>query len=1355
MTTDRNSSSDNSDIIFTNPVLTDFKQSIIDKFRITVNGQEYNYYEYLQIPMNSDLRRGDEANAVDQQFTRYMLEWLGFGAVNWDYNVPQGGTGKKLNRPDYLVKGSIGTAFIVEDKNSTIDFDEKEHLEQMRRYCTGTAGYAIWCNMRRLLAIRFLPTNALKHEILVDISIENLYGGQQQLPFLMQLQASNLALFQLLFGKDRFTKFTLLAKNIAVDEKTFEEKASPLDTSQSVNNFIDGSKQVLNHLKLAAQSQIQEAKARRDSMIEQEKILRQEWKEAIIDFSNRINYVLMSDPIVEAIAQLTSRLGDLKPSEIRNIGNVVKEICLKTQGAARYATILPLYEIWQERALRINNVLISRRFEANELVRTAEAFSVWSERQLDERDVEAGIFAEQVAYVFFVRLLLIRILEDKRILRPRLASDGGFADWSKYVSNHFKELDGISILNETFCTVLSRKASSYYLHFFQQAIFDWFNPDDFLLVETLEFLSRYNFQRINSDIIGFTYEAYIERNARDRKGHFLTRQDLVEYMLDLLGYTGVQIIGRKFFDPACGSGSFLVHAARRYRQALITSFCISKRIPVSEENLKLDPELRKEFASRYLEDLTTYFFGMELNPFACYLAEMNLLIQALDELFILQQAGVNHPIEKFQIYNTDSLGLPREVLDKVNLTGEATRISIPDRLSERLSDEAYPIKASLGSYAEGFFYIISNPPYVSSKQELLDTQRFKNTGFYGSVLSGDTNLYLLFLRLGLHYLANWGQMIYIVPLTILGDRSASAARKLLSTYPFKPTLVARFYRGDILFPGVDQAVCIVKINHSPSEDSIMVSGGNTIAEVSTSPFRTSLTSVIEAVPQNQLWQGNWLIAQNQESIEIWQHVKIVSANLTRYLGTLIDDKFERKQGDINATSLNPLRLGANKGSFSQGDIAIYKGEDIKLYSPLSGNPSDWARPLSMNNDKKLSGQTLRVSQSLEQLKQITGTQKGILLREVARLNTRERLIVTWFERNKETPIAFTHEIWRMILKENTEEKAGKALLAIISSKVIAYLINLFSTNNHVTKDDLGRIPIPNPGDMKLDQLADLVDNILQERSKLENDFVSKYNTKLPEFDDGTVYIPPSVALKLTNNIPKLRLEDLIGRGEVRNNGSENGKVKALRLRNLIICNVEPSNLNSIATSKIVDLFLNEPKREDETWSQAKNWLFPDPIASKSWLSKYNAICEQAQMSWNRFVLLQQQIDNIVANWYGFSESQRKAINEGLPWAKRRRGSNAQELLEKPSLFNTKLDQTFLKSEQATLGFTKRTTVKSSQIYAIGYDYNTQVLEIEFVSGEIWQYQPVPLKVYEQLETASSKGKFFINEIKGRYHGNRI
>ena len=1224
-------------------VAATFQKAVIDRFQISIANRLCTYQEYLDLPAAE--RRNDEADAVDQRFARAVLEWLGFDESDWNYNRPQ--EGQKANRPDYVIRSGVGTAFIWEDKNSTLAVDN-DHLLQMQRYCDGTAGYAVWCNMRRLLAVRFIPSDVLKYELLVDVAVEQLAGEKRE------VQATNLALFRLLFSKERFQQFAQLLEHICLDEQNFLSQAIPLDKPQSTRQFIDGSRQSLDHLRLAALSQIREAIDQRNRLVKEDANLRREWEAARDDFIGKIRFStsgldVLSQRVLAAIDELTPQLGEITAHDIRK----VKQAIEKTVGKKMRASLALSFETWVAQAIHINSALLSQRFEVTEPLRVAEAYHVWSERQSDQEDVSPTVFAEQVAYVFFVRLLLVRVLEDKGILRPRFMSNGGFRDWSEYIQRHFQELAGVGILNENYCDLLARKAGRYYLHFFQQAIFDWFTPDDFLFVETLEFLCRYNFQNITSDIIGFTYEEYIDRVARNRKGHFLTRQEVVDYMLDLLDYTGAQVVGRRILDPASGSGSFLVHAARRYRRALVTYYCNLNGLPDHEEALSALPALHLELARRYLDDLTSLFFGMELNPFACYLAEMNLLVQGIDDFFVLQQAGKAVVIDRFHIYNTNSLELPREVLDSTDVTGTARGIRVPDRLSERIVDEAYPIKAKLDQYADGFFYIISNPPYVSSKQEELNVGWFKRTEFYKAILSGDTNLYLLFLRLGMYYLADYGQMVYIVPLTIFGDKSASAARRLLRTLPFSPAVAVRFYRGDILFPGVDQAVGMVRVNHTLSYPAIIVSGGNTIQEAKKAQFSTSLENVIDAVPYNHVWQGNWLIAPRQEILDIWQYVKQVSSGLVYQLSIVLDEVFDRRQGDVNATYLNPLRLGLQNGSFAQGDIAVYKGEDIKAFSILPASPSDWVRPLHENNHSGVAQEVLSTSQVLEQLKQTTGKERGLVLREVARLNTRERLLATWFERTSDTPIAFTHELWRMVLKEEALEEYGKALLAFINSKTTAYLVNLFSTNNHVSKDDLGRVPIPDSQTLPVAQFAALTNDLLQERARLERDFVVLYRAKLPKFDEGKVYVPPSAALA-NSRLPKLTLLALVGRGEVKNIGPTNGRIRALRNRNMIVAALAATHPNSVAFAQVLNLFLDEPERENDTWVQAQSWQLPDTAAASAWLNMYNTVSQQAQSGWERFVALQEQVDQAVEDWYGFNDGMRATIREGLPWARRQR-----------------------------------------------------------------------------------------------------
>ncbi|MEM7342648.1 MAG: KTSC domain-containing protein [Chloroflexota bacterium] len=68
---------------------------------------------------------------------------------------------------------------------------------------------------------------------------------------------------------------------------------------------------------------------------------------------------------------------------------------------------------------------------------------------------------------------------------------------------------------------------------------------------------------------------------------------------------------------------------------------------------------------------------------------------------------------------------------------------------------------------------------------------------------------------------------------------------------------------------------------------------------------------------------------------------------------------------------------------------------------------------------------------------------------------------------------------------------------------------------------------------------------------------------------------------------------------------------------------------------------------------------------------------------------------------------------------------------------------------------QRQLVSSSNLRSVGYDAATQVLEIEFNSGGIYQYFSVPAAIHQSLMAASSKGSYFHQHIKGRYTFQRI
>ena len=64
-------------------------------------------------------------------------------------------------------------------------------------------------------------------------------------------------------------------------------------------------------------------------------------------------------------------------------------------------------------------------------------------------------------------------------------------------------------------------------------------------------------------------------------------------------------------------------------------------------------------------------------------------------------------------------------------------------------------------------------------------------------------------------------------------------------------------------------------------------------------------------------------------------------------------------------------------------------------------------------------------------------------------------------------------------------------------------------------------------------------------------------------------------------------------------------------------------------------------------------------------------------------------------------------------------------------------------------------VSSSLVKSIGYDRQTETLEIEFGSGRVYQYYGVPDNLHNEIMQTPSKGQFFNTYIRDQYPYSRV
>jgi hypothetical protein len=126
----------------------------------------------------------------------------------------------------------------------------------------------------------------------------------------------------------------------------------------------------------------------------------------------------------------------------------------------------------------------------------------------------------------------------------------------------------------------------------------------------------YDFKFIPIETISAIYEQFL--NATDeQKGVFYTPRFLAEIVLDTALDGSASLIGKRFLDPACGSGIFLVGLFNR----------------LAEEWKQANPSARNDRkAAELMRLLQESLFGVDISQTACRITAFSLYLAYLDQL---------------------------------------------------------------------------------------------------------------------------------------------------------------------------------------------------------------------------------------------------------------------------------------------------------------------------------------------------------------------------------------------------------------------------------------------------------------------------------------------------------------------------------------------------------------------------------------------------------------------------------------------------------------------------------------------------------------------------------------------------
>jgi len=545
-------------------------------------------------------------------------------------------------------------------------------------------------------------------------------------------------------------------------------------------------------------------------------------------------------------------------------------------------------------------------------------------------------------------------------------------------------------------------------------------------------------------------------------------------------------------------------------------------------------------------------------------------------------------------------------------------------------DEAWRVKAREEPWGAGFDFVVANPPYVTPKrQPVLDQVR--HTPFFSEALAQDLNLYLLFFRLAEHYLADGGSAVLISPLTLLGDDSAENTRRLVTNRRLRLTGVSRFYRGTVLFPGVDQMVMIARFEAGDpgrADPDVELRGGldenEAAAEAVTMPGPWVVSPPKPEFPPAlpDPWTNAWLHVADEAAHEIWRlAADAAGANVHH----LLERSLSARQGDVNTASVRPLLRDAP----GPHRMPAYTA---KAAQPLASipEPEEWA-------EVPASPRPTGHEAVLDRIAGLTEKESGIILQEMANVHVTRRLQATWFERDSSDPKVFLHTLWRFVAKEG-QERHAKAILGFLSSGLASYLFGLWSTNNHVQANTLRRLPCPTPDTFPEEELAEATDSALEHRAAAE-DAISGGLGRFVR--PAGVKMAPTGLLR-ASGVPTITLADAELRGTITRQSSGSQRVDRL-LGDGRLQAADPRYLQEVTS-----LLRSAGSTQ---WERAKgSLLLPEPAHLGRFVAERDRLTEAAERAARDFEAAREAIDAIVADWYGLPDELARAAARGVPFS---------------------------------------------------------------------------------------------------------
>ncbi|GAB7262115.1 MULTISPECIES: KTSC domain-containing protein [Dickeya] len=68
---------------------------------------------------------------------------------------------------------------------------------------------------------------------------------------------------------------------------------------------------------------------------------------------------------------------------------------------------------------------------------------------------------------------------------------------------------------------------------------------------------------------------------------------------------------------------------------------------------------------------------------------------------------------------------------------------------------------------------------------------------------------------------------------------------------------------------------------------------------------------------------------------------------------------------------------------------------------------------------------------------------------------------------------------------------------------------------------------------------------------------------------------------------------------------------------------------------------------------------------------------------------------------------------------------------------------------------ERKRVSSTELFAVGYDSENRILEVELLNGSLYQYKNVARMIYEELMASNAKARYYARYIRNSFPYDKL